>query len=77
MTDWIAFTLSIGATILLSCWLVKHRKVRIWAFSTWCLTNLYWMLYASNTVLQVQFGVYLLVTLLGVFNNVMLKEEKS
>lgn len=67
--NWVMMVLAILATILLSSKAVKHRKVRLTAFSLWVITNAFWMLFAGDIALQAQFGIYCGLAVWGVWNN--------
>lgn len=64
--NWVVTVLAILATLAATS---QARKTRLVAFCVWILTNGYWMIFAQDTALRFQFGIYLALAFLGVWNN--------
>ena len=64
--SWIALTLSVlGAFLVTSL----NSKIRFWAFVGWIFSNAYWLIMINEPALKVQFGIFLILAIVGVWNN--------
>ena len=66
MIEWIMSGFALLGTFLITS---TKRKVRLVAFCVWFFTNAYWAIFAENTSLQVLFGIYFILAIVGIYNN--------